>query len=114
MQQPAAKSLCIACITRSIVAVDEASFMLWGSVLQVDCSSLPEGLHYAEISATDSTAPWRGHLFRIPVTVIKPATSGKDSSSTDTTIASGDHVFLSHQGEPESLHTEPCPPHLFI
>ena len=55
---------------------------------QVDCSSLPEGLHYAEISAKDSTAPWRGALFRIPVTVIKPAKTGQssaeDRSSTDT------------------------------
>ena len=61
---------------------------------QVDCSSLPEGLHYAEISAKDSTAPWRGALFRIPVTVIKPAMTGqssaKDRSSTDT----GDHNQL--------------------
>ena len=47
--------------------------------LQVDCSSLPEGLHFAEISASDSTAPWRGALFRVPVTVIKPARAGNSN-----------------------------------
>ena len=90
----------------------EAFFMLRDTVLQVDCSSLPEGLHYAEISATDSTAPWRGHVFRIPVTVIKPASTGEDSSSRDITDASGDYVFPSHQGEPALVHTGCLPPHL--
>ncbi len=39
--------------------------------LQVDATQLPEGLHYAEVRAEDSSAPWRGPLFRVPVTVIK-------------------------------------------
>eukprot|EP00955_Chlamydomonas_euryale_P095886 364966-Chlamydomonas_euryale.AAC.1 len=40
--------------------------------VHVDASALPEGLHYAEVSAYDVTARWRGPLFRVPVTVIKP------------------------------------------
>ena len=56
--------------------------------LQVDCSSLPEGLHFAEISASDSTAPWRGALFRVPVTVIKPARVGDSNSSGPSGVAS--------------------------
>lgn len=31
---------------------------------QVDAGSLPEGLHFAEVCAVDSSAPWRGPLFR--------------------------------------------------
>lgn len=62
--------------------------------MQVDCSSLPEGLHFAEISAVDSTAPWRGPLFRVPVTIIKPASVGStdapSSSGTGAVESSGD------------------------
>jgi hypothetical protein len=61
--------------------------------MQVDCGSLPEGLHFAEIAALDSTAPWRGPLFRIPVTVIKPirvdSSSGDVSAGNDAQDASG-------------------------
>ena len=38
----------------------------------MDPTLLPEGLSYAEVQALDSTAQWRGPLFRVPVTVIKP------------------------------------------
>ena len=61
--------------------------------MQVDCGSLPEGLHFAEIAALDSTAPWRGPLFRIPVTVIKPirvdSSNGDVSAGKDAPDASG-------------------------
>lgn len=40
--------------------------------IRVDPSSLPEGLHFAEVTGTDMSRPWRGPVFRIPVTVIKP------------------------------------------
>ena len=33
--------------------------------MQVDAGSLPEGLHYAEVCATDSTAPWRGAALQV-------------------------------------------------
>lgn len=31
---------------------------------QVDAAELPEGLHYGEVNCEDSSAPWRGPLFR--------------------------------------------------
>ena len=64
--------------------------------LQVDCSSLPEGLHFAEISASDSTAPWRGALFRLPVTVIKPARAGDSSPSGPSGAASAGSPGKAH------------------
>lgn len=42
--------------------------------VEVDATQLPEGLHYAEIIGVDPTAEWRGPLFKVPVTVIKPLT----------------------------------------
>ncbi|MQM06774.1 hypothetical protein Taro_039603 [Colocasia esculenta] len=38
----------------------------------VDPSKLNKGLHYHEVYGTDCKAPWRGPLFRIPVTITKP------------------------------------------
>lgn len=40
--------------------------------VKVDTSRLSPGLHYAEVQAVCPAAAWRGPLFRIPVTVIKP------------------------------------------
>ncbi|XP_050154207.1 tripeptidyl-peptidase 2-like [Malus sylvestris] len=38
----------------------------------VDPTKLNEGLHYFELYGVDCKAPWRGPLFRIPVTMTKP------------------------------------------
>ncbi|CAI7931005.1 unnamed protein product, partial [Closterium sp. NIES-54] len=40
--------------------------------VRVDPSSLPPGLHYAELRAIDTANEWQGALFRIPITVVKP------------------------------------------
>ncbi|KAJ7974178.1 tripeptidyl-peptidase 2-like [Quillaja saponaria] len=40
--------------------------------LVVDPTKLSEGLHYYEVYGIDCKAPWRGPLFRIPVTITKP------------------------------------------
>ncbi|XP_073032784.1 LOW QUALITY PROTEIN: tripeptidyl-peptidase 2 [Primulina eburnea] len=38
----------------------------------VDPTNLSDGLHYYEVHALDCRSPWRGPLFRIPVTITKP------------------------------------------
>ncbi|KAK1289335.1 hypothetical protein QJS10_CPB18g01565 [Acorus calamus] len=38
----------------------------------VDPTDLCDGLHYYEIYGTDCRAPWRGPLFRVPITIAKP------------------------------------------
>ncbi|KAJ4800193.1 Tripeptidyl-peptidase 2 [Rhynchospora pubera] len=38
----------------------------------VDPTKVSEGLHYYEAYGVDAKAPWRGPLFRIPITIIKP------------------------------------------
>ncbi|WKA07238.1 hypothetical protein VitviT2T_025087 [Vitis vinifera] len=38
----------------------------------VDPTNLSDGLHYYEIYGVDCKAPWRGPLFRIPITITKP------------------------------------------
>ncbi|KAL2920688.1 Tripeptidyl-peptidase 2 [Bienertia sinuspersici] len=40
--------------------------------LIVDPTNLEIGLHYFEVYGIDTKAPWRGPLFRIPVTITKP------------------------------------------
>ena len=49
--------------------------------IEVNCEDLTYGLHYAEIKAIDTTEPWRGPLFRVPVTVIKPQKVSQDAGS---------------------------------
>ncbi|KAJ1391039.1 Tripeptidyl-peptidase II domain [Sesbania bispinosa] len=38
----------------------------------VDPTNLCDGLHYYEVYGIDCKAPWRGPLFRIPITITKP------------------------------------------
>ncbi|XP_065869545.1 tripeptidyl-peptidase 2 isoform X2 [Euphorbia lathyris] len=38
----------------------------------VDPTMLSDGLHYYEVYGVDCKAPWRGPIFRIPVTITKP------------------------------------------
>ncbi|KAF3432977.1 hypothetical protein FNV43_RR24079 [Rhamnella rubrinervis] len=38
----------------------------------VDPTNLGEGLHYYEVYGVDCKAPWRGPIFRIPITITKP------------------------------------------
>ncbi|KAI9384993.1 hypothetical protein POPTR_012G142200v4 [Populus trichocarpa] len=38
----------------------------------VDPTKLSDGLHYYEVYGVDCRAPWRGPIFRIPVTITKP------------------------------------------
>lgn len=38
----------------------------------MDPTNLSDGLHYFELYGVDCNAPWRGPLFRIPVTITKP------------------------------------------
>ncbi|KAK4492767.1 hypothetical protein RD792_000087 [Penstemon davidsonii] len=40
----------------------------------VDPTNLSDGLHYYEVYALDCKSPWRGPLFRIPITITKPQT----------------------------------------
>jgi tripeptidyl-peptidase II len=45
-------------------------FSLYLSVV-VDPSNLCDGLHYYEVYGIDCKAPWRGPIFRIPITITK-------------------------------------------
>ncbi|KAK1266677.1 hypothetical protein QJS04_geneDACA000427 [Acorus gramineus] len=38
----------------------------------VDPTDLSDGLHYYEVYGTDCRAPWRGPIFRVPITIAKP------------------------------------------
>lgn len=44
-----------------------------GFKVEIDLASLSTGLHFAEIIATAADGPERGSVFRVPVTVVKPA-----------------------------------------
>lgn len=50
---------------------NDALFSFLFSVV-VDPSNLADGLHYYEVYGIDCKAPWRGPLFRIPITITKP------------------------------------------
>lgn len=45
---------------------------LFSSII-VDPTNLSEGLHYCEVYAVDCKAPWRGPIFRVPITITKPS-----------------------------------------
>lgn len=53
-----------------MVLKNKSSFLLCSVI--VDPTNLSEGLHYYEVYGIDCKAPWRGPLFRIPVTITKP------------------------------------------
>ncbi|XP_062222524.1 tripeptidyl-peptidase 2 [Phragmites australis] len=40
----------------------------------VNPANISSGLHYYEVCGIDYRAPWRGPIFRVPITVIKPIT----------------------------------------
>ncbi|CAL5364398.1 unnamed protein product [Camellia sinensis] len=41
------------------------------SIIVIDLTNLSDGLHYYELCGIDCKAPWRGPVFRIPVTITK-------------------------------------------
>jgi tripeptidyl-peptidase-2 len=49
------------------------TYKLFSSSLSVvvDPSKLSDGLHYYEVYGIDCKAPWRGPIFRIPITITK-------------------------------------------
>lgn len=74
-------------LENKIVMECNASWVIWPEILllafggrtfdiEVDPTNLEEGVHFAEIQGIDGEAPWRGPLFRIPITVVIPAEVG--------------------------------------
>jgi tripeptidyl-peptidase-2 len=59
--------------------------------LRVDPTKLPPGLHYAEVHATLPDQEWRGPLFRVPITVVKPQDllTSPDIDPTESAAAAG-------------------------
>jgi tripeptidyl-peptidase-2 len=59
--------------------------------LRVDPTKLPPGLHYAEVHATIPDQEWRGPLFRVPITVIKPQDllTAPDIDPTESAVSAG-------------------------
>ena len=47
--------------------------LLFRSIV-VNPANISSGLHYYEVYGIDYKAPWRGPIFRVPITVIKPIT----------------------------------------
>ncbi|XP_014208208.1 tripeptidyl-peptidase 2 isoform X2 [Copidosoma floridanum] len=54
--------------------------------IRVDAGSLPEGVHYTSIRAYDVTNVDKGPVFRIPITVVQPATVPHNLSLPDLTF----------------------------
>lgn len=68
-----------------------------GFELEVNPTGLSEGLHYTELQAFDATAEWRGPLFRVPITVIKPldpASAPGSSSGSGAVVRADSSVDL--------------------
>lgn len=49
-----------------------SDFTIYFFSVVVDPTKLSDGLHYYEVYGVDCKAPWRGPLFRVPITITKP------------------------------------------
>ena len=68
--------------------------------VEIDPTGLPEGLHYAEIQGFEIGSEWRGPLFRVPITVIRPLMLVSQPGAILTPVKSADQptgrVFSQH------------------
>ena len=80
--------------------------------IEVDPTALPPGLHTAAVEGYDAGAEWRGPLFRIPITVIKPvataparveAAAGGGGGGGGVTVR-GDHSLLFSERRRGAVH----------